>query len=97
MRIALVTPPRATHRPRGQPYAARVPSVDVLDRNVGGRDRRLRAVLAVVLGVVAAVAAVDGVTAVAVASGAGALGAGFNAVTGWCGVNAACGFDTTGE
>jgi hypothetical protein len=67
----------------------------MFDRNVGGWDRRLRAVLAVVLGVAAIVAAVDGAAVVAAACAAGALGAGFNAVTGRCGVNAACGVDTT--
>jgi hypothetical protein len=69
----------------------------VFDRNVGGLDRRLRAVLAVVLAVVAVAAAASGMGVVAVACAAGALGAGFNAVTGWCGLNAACGVDTTRE
>ncbi|MFB6167887.1 MAG: DUF2892 domain-containing protein [Halobellus sp.] len=68
-----------------------------MNQNVGGFDRLLRAALAVVLSVVAVAAAVEGATTLAVATGLGALGAGFNATTGWCGVNAACGFDTTGE
>jgi hypothetical protein len=66
-----------------------------MERNVGGRDRTGRAVLAVVLGVVAVAALTSGKRAVAVAATAGALGFGFNAVTCFCGLNAALGIDTT--
>jgi len=64
-------------------------------RNVGGRDRIVRGVLAVVLGTVAVAALSAGRDTLAVVAGAGALGAGFNAVTCFCGVNAVLGLDTT--
>ena len=67
------------------------------NRNVGGLDRLLRAVLAAGLTVAAVVAALRGAVPLAFAAGAGALGAGFNAVVGWCGVNALCGVDTTSD
>lgn len=67
----------------------------MLNRNVGGLDRLLRAVLAAALSVVAVVAALRGAVPLALAAGAGALGTGFNAVAGWCGVNYLCGVDTT--
>lgn len=66
-----------------------------MERNVGGRDRAGRALLAVVLTVVAVGALARGKRAVAVAATAGALGFGFNAVTCFCGLNAALGLDTT--
>ena len=69
----------------------------MFDRNVGGIDRLVRAVLAAVLSVVAVAAALDGLVVLAAASGTGALGVGFNATVGWCGVNHLCGFDTTRE
>ena len=69
----------------------------MFDRNVGGLDRLARAVLAVALTAVAVVSLADGQWVLGGASGAGALGAGFNAAVGWCGVNALCGFDTTGD
>lgn len=68
-----------------------------LERNVGGRDRLARALLAVVLTVVALAALRDGRRLAGTLAAAGALGAGFNAVTCVCGVNAALGIDTTGE
>jgi len=64
-------------------------------RNVGGRDRIFRGVLAVVFGVVAVAALSVGRDTLAFVAGAGALGAGFNAVTCFCGINAALGLDTT--
>lgn len=66
-------------------------------RNVGGRDRIVRGVLAVVLGALAAAAFGAGRETLAFVAGAGALGAGFNAVTCVCGINAALGIDTTEE
>ncbi|MFB6304293.1 MAG: YgaP-like transmembrane domain [Haloferacaceae archaeon] len=68
-----------------------------LERNVGGRDRRLRAGLAVVLLVVAALALRSDRRAVAVVAVVGATGLGFNAVTCFCGLNALLGVDTTEE
>ena len=66
-----------------------------MQRNVGGRDRLARAVLAVVLAVAAVWAFRHGSRAVSLAAGLGAVGAGFNAVTCFCGLNAALGIDTT--
>jgi len=66
-----------------------------METNVGGRDRLARALLAVVLAVAAVWAFSRGSRAVGVAAGLGALGAGFNAVTCFCGVNAVLGIDTT--
>ena len=66
-----------------------------MQRNVGGRDRLVRTVLAVILAVAAVWAFRRGNRAVGLAAGLGAVGAGFNAVTCFCGVNAALGIDTT--
>ncbi|SNR54965.1 YgaP-like transmembrane domain [Halorubrum vacuolatum] len=66
-----------------------------LEGNVGGRDRLLRAALAVVLAVVTVAAARSGRRTPAVLAGLGAIGFGFNAVTCFCGLNAALGIDTT--
>jgi hypothetical protein len=66
-------------------------------QNVGGRDRLARGVLAVALAVVAAVSLRGGDRTVGVVAAAGALGLGFNAVTCFCGVNAALGVDTSGD
>lgn len=66
-----------------------------MDRNVGRRDRVGRAVLAAVLAVVAVGAFASGRRVVALAATAGALGFGFNAVTCFCGLNAALGIDTS--
>jgi hypothetical protein len=63
--------------------------------NVGGRDRLLRTVLAVVLTVVAVGALRNGRRTRAILASLGALGFGFNATTGVCGLNAALGVDTT--
>ncbi len=68
-----------------------------LEPNVGGRDRLLRVALAVALTVVAVTAARRGNRSVGLLAGLGALGAGFNAVTCFCGLNAALGIDTTDE
>lgn len=52
-------------------------------------------VLTVSLTVVAVAAFGDGRRVTALVAGLGALGLGFNATTGFCGVNAALGIDTT--
>ena len=67
----------------------------MFERNVGGDDRRLRAVLAVVFAVAAAWGLLEGRRPLAVVAGLTALGTGFNAVVCWCGVNEALGLDTT--
>jgi len=68
-----------------------------MDKNVGGMDRLLRAVLAAVLSVVAVRALTGGKRKTGLLAGAAALGLGFNAVTCFCGVNEALGLDTTRE
>ncbi len=68
-----------------------------VDRNVGGRDRTARAVLAAVLAVVALLALRKGARRRAALAGIGAVGLGFNALTCYCGVNRALGLDTTEE
>jgi len=68
-----------------------------MESNVGGRDRIVRAVLAVVLTVVAVKALAGGNRSRGVVAGVAALGLGFNAVTCFCGLNETLGIDTTGE
>jgi hypothetical protein len=65
------------------------------DSNVGGRDRIVRAVLAVVLSVVGVQKLRNGNRTVGLLAVVGALGFGFNASTSFCGLNAALGIDTT--
>lgn len=65
------------------------------ERNVGGRDRLARGVLAVLLTVVAAWALRRGKRPTGVAAAIGAAGLGFNVVSCFCGLNAALGRDTT--
>ncbi|MDG5776427.1 YgaP-like transmembrane domain [Haloarculaceae archaeon H-GB2-1] len=65
--------------------------------NVGGRDRLVRAVLAVVLAVVAVRALGNGNRKAGLLAVVGALGLGFNATTCFCGLNEALGIDTTEE
>lgn len=67
----------------------------MLDRNVGGRDRLVRAALAVCFALVAAAALLDGRRGLGVVALLAAAGTGFNAVVCWCGVNAALGLDTS--
>jgi hypothetical protein len=67
----------------------------MLETNVGGRDRLVRALLAVGLAVVALSALREGRRSVGALAAAGAVGFGINAVTCFCGVNAALGLDTT--
>lgn len=65
--------------------------------NVGGRDRLLRGVLAVVCTVVAISAFRKGNRTRGLVVGAAAMGFGFNVVTQFCGLNQALGIDTTSE
>lgn len=65
--------------------------------NVGGTDRLLRAVFAVVLSIVAVQSLRSGRKKSGLLAALGALGAGFNATTKFCGLNAALGIDTTEE
>ena len=66
-----------------------------VDKNVGGRDRVVRAVLAVVLSILAVRWLKAGKKARGLLAGVGALGFGFNATTGYCGANDALDVDTT--
>lgn len=66
-------------------------------RNVGGRDRVVRALLALVLTVVAMTTLRKGKRKTGLLALVGALGFGFNAVTCFCGLNQALGIDTTDE
>jgi threonine dehydrogenase-like Zn-dependent dehydrogenase len=66
-----------------------------LERNVGGRDRLVRAALAVLLAVVAVRALRRGKRTTGLLAGIGALGLGFNAITCFCGLSRLLGIDTT--
>lgn len=68
-----------------------------LEKNVGGRDRLARAVLAVTLTIVAVRALRRGKRKTGLLAGLGALEFGFNATTGVCGVNELLDRDTTGD
>ncbi|GCF14911.1 hypothetical protein Harman_28460 [Haloarcula mannanilytica] len=65
------------------------------DKNVGGRDRLIRAVLAVVLTIVSLRWLRSGKRKRGLLAGIGALGLGFNASTGYCGLNDTLDIDTT--
>jgi len=69
----------------------------MVERNVGGRDRLLRAALAVVLTVLAASRLRRGKYGAGLLTLVTAIGFGFNATTCFCGVNERLGIDTTGE
>jgi len=69
----------------------------MVEKNVGGRDRLVRALLAVVLTVVAVGALGDGKRTTGLLAGVGALAFGFNAMTCFCGLNETLGIDTTEE
>lgn len=69
----------------------------MVETNVGGRDRTVRALLAVVLTVVAARTLKNGKPTAGMLALVGALGFGFNATTCFCGLNKALGLDTTDE
>lgn len=65
------------------------------EKNVGGKDRKVRAALAVAFAVVAASALRRGKRSTGLLAAAGALGMALNAVTCFCSLNAALGIDTT--
>ena len=67
------------------------------ERNVGGRDRQIRALLAMVLTIVAVGTLKKGKNRLGLLAVVGALAFGFNATTSFCGVNKALGIDTTEE
>ena len=68
-----------------------------LDPNVGGTDRLLRALGAVLLSISAVVALKRGARSKGLLAAVGALGLGFNATTCFCGLNAALGIDTDND
>ncbi len=65
-----------------------------VDSNVGGTDRLLRAVGAVVLSIVAIALLRKGSRSKGILAAVGAIGLGFNATTCFCGLNQALGIDT---
>jgi hypothetical protein len=65
------------------------------ETNVGGRDRIARAVLAVVLTIIAVSTLRKGKRKAGLLALAGALGFGFNATTGFCGLNKMLGIDSS--
>lgn len=67
------------------------------EKNVGGRDRIVRVLLAVVLTVVAISTLKKGNRKTGLMALVGALGFGFNATTCFCGLNKTLGIDTTDE
>lgn len=66
-----------------------------VNKNVGGTDRLLRAVLTVVLSLVAISALRKRKYLTLLLTGAGAIGLGFNVTTCFCGLNEALGIDTS--
>lgn len=66
-------------------------------KNVGGRDRIVRAVLAALLTVVAVRTLRGGRRKTGLLALVGALGFGFNATMCFCGLNSALGIDTTSD
>ena len=69
----------------------------MVKKNVGGRDRLARALLATLLTVVAISTLRSGKRKTGLLALIGALGFGFNAVTCFCGLNKTLGIDTTDE
>ncbi len=67
------------------------------EKNVGGRDRLVRGILAVLLTVVAVNTLRNGRRKTGLLALVGALGFGFNAATCFCGTNKALGIDTTAD
>lgn len=65
------------------------------EQNVGGRDRLVRLLLTVVLSIAAVRWLRSGKRLRGLLAGVGALGLGFNATTGYCGVNDTLDVDTT--
>ena len=68
-----------------------------LDANVGGTDRLLRGVGAVLLSIVAVRALTAGKRTSGLLAAVGAIGLGFNATTCFCGMNKTLGIDTAEE
>ena len=66
-----------------------------VESNVGGRDRFIRAILAVVLTVIAVKALRGGKRKTGLVALLGGLGSGVNATTCFCGLNKALGIDTS--
>lgn len=66
-----------------------------MERNVGGRDRTVRAILAVILAALAVRALAKGRRGRGTLAAVAAVGLGVNAVTCFCGVNRVLGVDTT--
>jgi len=69
----------------------------MVQSNVGGRDRLVRAVLTVLLTVVAVRSLRSGKKKAGLLMIVGALGFGFNVTTRFCGLNETLGIDTTSE
>jgi hypothetical protein len=69
----------------------------MVSKNVGGRDRLARALLATLLTVVAVSTLRKGKSKTGLLALVGALGFGFNATTCFCGMNKTLGIDTTDE
>jgi len=68
-----------------------------LDANVGGTDRLLRGLGAVLLSIVAVRALTAGKRTSGLLAAVGAIGLGFNATTCFCGLNKTLGIDTAEE
>ena len=69
----------------------------MVESNVGGRDRLVRTLLAALLTVVAISTFRKEKPKTGVIALVGALGFGFNATTGFCGMNEVLGIDTTSD
>jgi hypothetical protein len=69
----------------------------MVEKNVGGRDRLVRSILAVVLTIVAVRTLRKGKRTSGLLALVGAIGFGFNATTCFCGLNQTLGIDTTEE
>lgn len=69
----------------------------MVEKNVGGRDRLVRSILAVVLTIVAVRTLRKGKRTSGLLALVGAIGFGFNATTCFCGLNRTLGIDTTEE
>jgi hypothetical protein len=67
------------------------------EKNVGGRDRLVRALLAALLTIVAVSTLRKGKRKTSLLALVGAVGFGFNATTCFCGLNQTLGIDTTNE
>jgi hypothetical protein len=70
---------------------------NMAERNVGGRDRLARALLATLLTIIAISTLRKGKRKTGLLALVGAFGFGFNATTCFCGLNKTLGIDTTDE